>query len=308
MTTGDGLTVSAQGLGCMRMGDSARPGSTEEAADVIGRALDLGVTFLDTADMYDRGHNEEVVGRALRGRRDEAVLGTKFGVVRGDGDSFALRGDAAYVRQACEASLRRLGVDTIDVYYLHRRDPAVPIEETVAAMAELVAEGKVRHLGLSAVTGAELRAAHAVHPIAVVQSEWSLCNRELERMVPVCDELGVGVVSYAPQGRGLLGARLDSAGARLAELGPRYAELPSLLRKMADRRGVRPGQIALAWVHRQTEVWGLPVVPIPGTTRPEHLAENVAAAGIELDAEELALLDLGVTGAESGQPALRSHG
>lgn len=289
------LSVPLQGLGCMRMGERDRPGSETEADTVIGRALDLGANFLDTADMYDRGHNEEIVGRALTSRRDQAVLCTKFGVVRGEGESWSLRGDAAYVRSACEASLRRLGVETIDLYYLHRVDPSVPVEETVAAMATLVTEGKVRHLGLSSVTGQELRAAHAVHPITAVQSEWSLANRVIEEMVPVCAELGVGVVAYAPQGRGLLGARLDSAGPQLAGIGPGYDTLPDLLRELAARRGVRPGQITLAWVQHRASAWGLPVTPIPGTTRVRHLEENIAAAGIELDAEELALLDMCVT-------------
>jgi aryl-alcohol dehydrogenase-like predicted oxidoreductase len=277
-----GLTVPVQGLGCMRM----VPSREREAPAVINRALDLGVTFLDTADLYSDGRNEELVGRVVRSRRDEVVLGTKFGALRRPDGEMYFRGDPGYVRAACEASLRRLRIDVIDLYYLHRRDPAVPVEDTVGAMAELVASGKVRHLGLCEVTGDELRAAHAVHPIAALQSEWSLWSRRVEAVVAACVELGVAVVPYCPQGAGLLTASAD------AGLPPVDAEpLLDLLRQVAQRHGVKPGQIALAWVQQRAEVWGIPVVPIPGTTRLAHLEENVAAAGLTLGAEELAELD-----------------
>ncbi|MFH8568645.1 aldo/keto reductase [Streptomyces sp. NPDC017993] len=290
-----GLTVPVQGFGCMRLAARSAhdSGGRSDPEAVIHRALDLGATFLDTADMYGKGANEELVGRALRHRRDDAVLCTKFGVVRGTGDEWSLRGDAAYVRVACEASLRRLGTDFIDLYYLHQPDPAVPVEESVGAMAELVTAGKVRHLGLSNVTGEELRAAHAVHPIAAVQSEWSLCGRRIEEMVPVAAELGVGVVPYCPHGAGLLSGDADTARKRLAEAAPGYEELPGRLRALARRRGVRPGQVALAWVQHRADVWGVAVSPIPGTTRVSHLEENIAAADLRLDGEELALLDVG---------------
>jgi aryl-alcohol dehydrogenase-like predicted oxidoreductase len=282
-----GLDVPAQGLGCMRMGNSE-----SAAVTVINRALDLGVTFLDTADMYSRGHNVEFVGRAVKNRRNEAILCTKFGIVLGHGEAYTVRGDAAYTRAACDVSLSRLGTDYIDLYYLHRRDGNVPIEETVGAMAALVAEGKVRHIGLSEVTGDELRAAHAVHPITAVQSEWSLCCRRIETMVSVCVELGVGVVPYSPNGRGLVGTDGATAMSRLARISPEYAVLPELLRDIAKRHRVTPGQVGLAWVQARAGVWGIPVTPIPGTTKVQHLEENVAALDTELDAEDLTRLDV----------------
>ncbi|GAA0537288.1 aryl-alcohol dehydrogenase-like predicted oxidoreductase [Saccharopolyspora erythraea NRRL 2338] len=292
-----GPAVPVQGLGCMRLLRPAAPSAPDDEADafaLVNRALDLGVTFLDTADLYGDGYNEELVGRAIRHRRDEVVLGTKFGAVRNPDDSFSTRGDAAYARAACEASLRRLGTDVIDLYYLHRRDPAVPIEESVGAMADLVAEGKVRHLGLSEVTAEELRAAHAVHPIAALQNEWSLCRREIEAVVPTCVELGVGVVPYCPHGRGLLLPGAKHQAQRLGEIAAELAALPAALREIADEHGVRPGQVALAWVQQRAVEWGLPVVPIPGTTRQRHLEENIAAVGIVLSAEQLARLDIRV--------------
>ncbi|GAA1269676.1 aldo/keto reductase [Pseudonocardia aurantiaca] len=289
-TTMGGLTVPLQGLGCMKMTEPPRPGR-ETADAVIGRALDLGVTFLDTAELYGNGRNEEIVGRALAHRRGEVVLATKVGARwKGDGD-VQLRGDADYVRKACDASLRRLCTDVIDLYYLHRRDPAVPIEESVGAMAELVAAGKVRHLGLSEVTAEEVRAGHAVHPIAALQSSWSLAVRRVEEVVPVCAELGVGLVPYGPQGAGLFNADLETANARVAQDAPEHAGLPALVRDIAQRRGLTTGQVALAWVQQRADVWGVPVVPIPGATRVRHLEENVAALDVRLDAAELALLD-----------------
>jgi aryl-alcohol dehydrogenase-like predicted oxidoreductase len=275
-----GLTVPVQGLGCMRM----VPSRERDAPSVLNRALDLGVTFLDTADLYSDGRNEELVGRTVRSRREEVVLGTKFGALRHPDGAMYFRGDPGYTRAACEASLRRLGIDVIDLYYLHHRDPAVPIGDTVGAMAELVAAGKVRHLGLCEVTGDELRAAHAVHPIAALQSEWSLWSRRVEAVVAVCVELGVGVVPYCPQGAGLLTGSAD--------VGPPPAvPLLDLLRQVAQRHGAKPGQIALAWVQQRAEVWGIPVIPIPGTVRLAHLEENAAAAGLTLSAEELAELE-----------------
>jgi aryl-alcohol dehydrogenase-like predicted oxidoreductase len=244
---------------------------------VIQRALDLGVTFLDTADMYGSGTNEELVGRAVRHRRDDVVLATKFGVIWGEGGSWSIRGDAGYVREACEASLRRLGVEHIDLYYLHIPDPSVPVEESVGAMADLVTAGLVGQLGLSNVSADELRAGHSVHPIAAVQPEWSLVSREVETaLIPACVELGVSVVPYSPQGKGTL------AGDPVPE--------HEVVWEVARRRGVRPGQIALAWAQQRAQVWGVPVIPIPGTTRIAHVEENVAALDLVLDADELALL------------------
>jgi aryl-alcohol dehydrogenase-like predicted oxidoreductase len=288
-TTMGGLTVPLQGLGCMRMADPPEPG-TDTAETVIGRALDLGVTFLDTAELYGNGRNEEIVGRALRHRRDEAVLATKVGARWVSDGEVALRGDAPYVRAACDASLRRLGTDVIDLYYLHRRDPAVPIEETVGVMAELVAAGKVRFLGLSEVTADELRAAHGVHPIAALQSRWSLASRRVEPIVAVCAQLGVGFVPYGPLGAGLFTADLADS-ARITEDAPQLAGLPGAVHDIVARRGVTPGQVALAWLQQRADVWGVPVVPIPGTTRLRHLEENVAALDVRLDADELDQLD-----------------
>ncbi|MEV1120521.1 aldo/keto reductase [Actinosynnema sp. NPDC049800] len=281
------------------MGMSQSYGAGDEAGSIatIHRALDLGVTLLDTADVYGAGANEELVGRAIRGRRDEVVLATKFGL--GDPDRRP-RGDAAYVKQALDASLRRLGVDHVDLYYQHRVDPDVPIEETVGAMAELVAEGKVRHLGLSEASAATIRRAHAVHPISALQSEWSLWTRDVEAEVaPTCRELGIGIVPFSPLGRGFLTGRVTSV-ADLAEDDmrrglPRFAEenfarntaIVDALRALAAERGVTAGQLALAWVHHQGEH----VVPIPGTKRVEYLEENVAAAELQLDADELRAIE-----------------
>lgn len=292
-----GLTVPVQGLGCMRMMKSRAPdGNSESFAAVINRALDLGVTLLDTADHYGDtfGQNEEFLGQVVQHRRDEVVLCTKCGVVGGGpgGTTWRPRGDAAYVRDCCDASLRRLGTDVIDLFYLHRLDPEVPIEESVGALADLVTAGKVRHIGLSEVTGDELRAAHAVHPVAAVQTEWSVCSRHIEAMVPVCVELGVGVIPWGPTAGGLLSAGRSWSGDRLADVAPEYAELPGLLEDMAGRHGVKPGQIALAWVQQQAEVWGVPVSPIPGTNQIHHLEENVAAIDLKLSSEELAQLDI----------------
>ncbi|MEU6842435.1 aldo/keto reductase [Streptomyces sp. NPDC046716] len=293
------LTVSAQGLGCMGMSHAYGAADDEQSIGTIHRALDLGVTFLDTSDFYGVGHNEQLIGRALAapGRREQAVLATKFGFVNRLGEPTRLRGDAAYVRAACEASLRRLGVDHIDLYYLHRVDRSVPIEETVGAMAELVAEGKVRHLGLSEAGPATLRRAHAVHPIAALQSEYSLWTRDLEaETLPVCRELGIGLVPFSPLGRGFLTGRytsvedLDATDMRRGQ--PRFADgnlernlaIVSRLEELAARKGVTAGQLALAWVQHQ----GDDVVPIPGTRRRKYLEENAAAATLALSADDLA--------------------
>ncbi|MHB1137960.1 MAG: aldo/keto reductase [Microthrixaceae bacterium] len=286
------------------MGMSEFYGTADEAEAVatIERALDLGVTFLDTADAYGPHTNEQLVGRAISSRRDEVVLATKFGLVRHEEDPAkrTIRGDPAYVHEACDASLRRLGVDHIDLYYLHRRDQRVPIEETVGAMGELVAAGKVRHLGLSEVNPDTLRRAASTHTIAALQSEWSLWSRDLEQeIVPTARELGIGIVAYSPLGRGFLTGAITSVD-DLAEddfrrHSPRFLEanlarnldLVERVRTIAAERGVTPGQLALAWVLSRGE----DVVPIPGTKRRRWLEENVAAAQLELGPDDLAELD-----------------
>ncbi|WP_280234239.1 aldo/keto reductase [Nocardia cyriacigeorgica] len=303
----NGIRVGIQGLGCMGMSEFYGATDPAEARATLDRALELGITLFDTADIYGSGHNEEFLGDFVRANREQVVLATKFGIIR-KADDPTYRGfdnSPGYIRSAVEASLRRLGIDTIDLYYLHRRDPAVPIEDAVATMAELVQAGKVRALGLSEVTGDELRTAHAVHPIAAVQSEWSLFSRDVENTaVAAAAELGVTFVPYSPLGRGFLTGSFGSAN----ELGdtadfrnrmPRFtgdnaahnAELLAPLRTIAESRGLTPAQIALAWVHARAAVHDLAVVPIPGTRKRTRLAENVAAAGVALSAEELATLE-----------------
>ncbi|MEU1375475.1 aldo/keto reductase [Streptomyces triculaminicus] len=294
------LTVSAQGLGCMGM--SHAYGATDDAQSIatLHRALDLGVTFWDTSDYYGAGHNEELIGRAVTGRRDEVVLATKFGFANRLGEPTQVRGDAAYVRQACEASLRRLGVDHIDLYYQHRVDPQVPIEETVGAMAELVQAGKVRHLGLSEAGARTIRRAHAVHPITALQSEWSLWTRDLEaEIAPVCRELGIGLVPFSPLGRGFLTGQYSSldglAETDMRRSQPRFADgnlernlaIVAKLNELAEAKGVTTGQLALAWVQHR----GDDVVPIPGTRRQRYLEENRAALAVELSPEDLAAIE-----------------
>ncbi|GMA32839.1 aldo/keto reductase [Litorihabitans aurantiacus] len=304
------LTVSSLGLGCMGMSDFYGTRDEDEAVRTIHRALDLGVTFLDTADMYGPFTNEQLVGRAIARStqgRDGVQLATKFGNERlADGTTVGVNGRPEYVRAAADASLRRLGVDVIDLYYQHRVDRDVPIEETVGAMAELVQAGKVRYLGLSEAAPDTIRRAHAVHPITALQTEYSLFTRDLEDDVrPVLAELGIGLVPYSPLGRGLLTgsitttADLDAGDSRASGYFPRFRgdaleanlRLVAAVRALADRLGCTPGQLALAWVLSHDGVDGLGVAPIPGTKRVRYLEENVAATSVELTPELLAELE-----------------
>ena len=306
-----GLEVSAMGLGCMGMSEFYGATDEPEAVATIHRALDLGVNFLDTADAYGPFKNEELVGRAIRDRRDEVTLATKFGLVRtAGGGRLGIRGDREYVHAACEASLGRLGVDHIDLYYCHRVDSSIPVEETVGAMGELVTEGKVRHIGLSEVAADTLRRAAGVHPITALQSEWSLWSRDIEaEVVPMARELGIGIVAYSPLGRGFLTGQIksfdDFAADDYRRLSPRFqgenfgANLDLLHRveAIAAEKGCTPGQLALAWVMAQ----GGDVVPIPGTKRRSYLETNVEAADVTLTTQELARIDAAVpAGTASG--------
>ncbi|HEX4215351.1 MAG TPA: aldo/keto reductase [Candidatus Dormibacteraeota bacterium] len=314
-----GPEVSAIGLGCMGMSEFLGPTDHDESMRTLSRALDLGVTLFDTSDAYGTGANERLIGEfAGQVGRGRVLIATKFGAVRDQatGATVGLRGDPAYVREACHASLRRLGTDHIDLYYQHVPDPRVPVEETVGAMAELVAEGKVRHLGLSNVGADRLRRACAVHPIAAVQEEWSLFTRDIEPdLLPACVELGVGIVPYSPLGRGFLTGAYTSVSELaaddfrrgIARFAPGNAEinrrLLDPLRAVAARHRASLPQVALAWLMGGRS--GVAVVPIPGTKHPARLEENVAALGIELTEQDLSVLDpIAARVAGSGRPEL----
>ncbi|MGW0846475.1 aldo/keto reductase [Streptomyces sp. NPDC002787] len=302
----DGPEVGVQGLGCMGMSFAYGPSDAAESRATLERALELGVTLYDTAQAYGAGENEKFLSPFVRAHRDDLIIATKFGLAIDPDDPTKriIRNDEPHIREAVESSLRRLGVEVIDLYYMHRRDVNVPIEETVGVMADLVREGKVKQLGLSEVTAAELRAAQAVHPIAALQSEWSLFSRDIEaQVVPTARDLGVTLVAYSPLGRGFLTGSFakaedltpddfrrqqprftgDNAAANAALLAP--------IREVAEAHGATLGQVALAWVQQQASVHGLPVVPIPGTRKPARVEENAAATRIVLGEEDMALLE-----------------
>ena len=322
-TLGQGLEVSSMGLGCMGMSDFYGGRDEGETLATLHRALDLGIDFLDTADMYGGGRNEELVGRAIHGRRNQVILATKFGNVRNPDGSFAgVNGKPGYVRQCCEASLKRLGVDVIDLYYQHRVDPETPIEDTVGAMAALVREGKVRWLGLSEAAPGTIRRAHAVHPIAALQTEYSLWSRDPEdEVLPTVRELGIGFVAYSPLGRGFLTGQIrqidDLEADDYRRNSPRFQgenfqknlALVDEINALATQKGCAPSQLALAWVLAQ----GKDIVPIPGTKRRKYLEENVRALEVKLDAEDLARIDRVIppgaaSGARYAPHALRAVG
>ena len=321
---GDGLAVSRLGFGGMALTPVYGEVDPAEALQTLHHAVDAGVSFIDTADIYGGGSNEELISQLLKDRRDEVQLATKFALVGTPTDGYTdIRGDAAYVHDAVERSLQRLGTDVIDLYYMHRRDVRVPIEETVGAMAELVKQGKVRHLGLSEVTAQELQDASAVHPIAAVQSEWSIWSRDVERnVVPAAAALGVGFVPYSPLGRGFLTGTVDTSSLGAKDFRrniPRFAPdaasanqaVVDAVRSVADQLAATPAQVALAWIFAQGKRLGLPVVPIPGTRKAARIDENLGALSLQLGPAQLAALDAAsdaVVGSRSADPMWVSEG
>lgn len=307
-----GLSVSALGLGCMGMSEFYGPIDETQSLATLDRAFEIGVTHFDTADMYGSGHNERLLSRFLAGKRDRVVVATKFGIVRQPGQyARTIDTSPAYVKAACEASLSRLGIEVIDLYYAHRRNPDIPIEDTVGAMADLVKQGKVRALGLSEVSADTLRRAHAVHPISAVQSEYSLWTRDVEaEVLPTCRQLGISLVAYSPLGRGMLTGAIaktdDLAEGDFRRANPRFQganmeanqHLVDKVRALAAAKGCTPGQVALAWLLAQ----GGDILPIPGTKRIKYLEDNVAAATVTLTPAELATLDAALPpGAAAGE-------
>ena len=316
---GDGLTVSAIGFGAMVLSQSYGETDGAEGLATLNSCLDLGVSFIDTANVYGGGENERLIAKVLADRRDEVTLATKFGIAGNPADRAAggptARGDAAYVHQCIDESLQRLNTDVVDLYYLHRRDLSVPIEETVAAMAELVRAGKVRHLGLSEVTADELRAAVAVHPIAAVQSEWSVWSRDVERkVVPAAAELGVGFVPYSPLGRGFLTGTIRSAAdfsspSDFRHRMPRFAEgaldanlsVVDVIESVAAEQGATAAQVALAWLRYRADELGVASVPIPGTRRASRVEENLGSLSVTLTPDQLSALDAASAGVSGGR-------
>ncbi len=298
-----GPVVGVQGLGCMGMSEFYGAPDEAESLATLEHAIDMGINLIDTADMYGIGRNEELIGKVVRARRDQVCIATKFGIVRSADKplSFGLNNRPEYIRAAVDASLRRLGIDVIDLYYMHRRDPSVSLADSVGAMAELVQAGKVRHLGLSEVTADELFEANAVHPIAALQSEWSLFSRDVEAsVVPMAAKLGIALVAYSPLGRGMLTGMAQAFGeGDFRSTRPRFtgdnaasnARLVARIFALAQARGVTAGQMALAWVHQRADVHGLTVVPIPGTRKRSRLEENARAATLVLNPAELAVLE-----------------